>query len=69
MAGGVVSRTAGAAGAGATAPPDLAESDVEYFVNADIEPDADCDRYGDETQDACPADPQAHRPRARSTSR
>jgi len=29
----------------------------ELLMNADIEPDADADEYGDETQDLCPTDP------------
>lgn len=29
----------------------------ELLVNADVEPDADRDGYGDETQDLCPTDP------------
>jgi hypothetical protein len=32
----------------------------EVLLNADIEPDVDSDGYGDETQDACPADAAAH---------
>lgn len=32
----------------------------ELLVNADIEPDADGDGYGDETQDLCPGDPSRH---------
>lgn len=34
-----------------------AKPDVELFFNADVEPDADRDGFGDETQDACPTDP------------
>lgn len=40
---------------GQTDPP-LTLNDREYLYNADIEPDADGDRFGDESQDACPAD-------------
>jgi hypothetical protein len=32
-------------------------ADRELLLNADIEPDADADGYGDETQDGCPSDP------------
>ena len=44
---------------GATAPPTgsfLGES----MLNADVEPDADLDGYGDETQDKCPTDATTH---------
>jgi hypothetical protein len=36
--------------------------DVKYslMMNADVEPDADHDGYGDETQDACPGDAGTH---------
>jgi len=30
---------------------------IELLVNADIEPDADADGFGDESQDQCPTDP------------
>jgi hypothetical protein len=33
---------------------------LELLVNADIEPDADRDGYGDETQDQCPTDASTH---------
>jgi hypothetical protein len=33
---------------------DTADQAVEIAYNADVEPDADGDGYGDETQDACP---------------
>jgi uncharacterized repeat protein (TIGR01451 family) len=33
----------------------------ELLVQGVIEPDADGDHYGDETQDACPADPASHK--------
>jgi hypothetical protein len=32
----------------------------ELLINADIEPDADIDGYGDETQDQCPTDASKH---------
>jgi hypothetical protein len=35
-------------------------SSEELLLNADIEPDADHDGYGDETQDLCPTDPLVH---------
>ena len=35
------------------APDILGQSNVELLVNADVEPDADADGYGDETQDNC----------------
>jgi hypothetical protein len=37
-------------------PSDSMSSDQFVQMNADIEPDADGDGYGDETQDLCPAD-------------
>jgi hypothetical protein len=37
-----------------TRPPDEATSDVELLLNATVEPDADGDGFGDESQDACP---------------
>jgi uncharacterized repeat protein (TIGR01451 family) len=36
------------------------QANQELLVNADIEPDADGDGYGDETQDLCPADASRH---------
>jgi hypothetical protein len=36
------------------------QANRELLVNADIEPDADGDGYGDETQDLCPADASRH---------
>lgn len=41
-------------GASETRAPTVSYSDWEVLLNADIEPDADGDGYGDETQDACP---------------
>jgi hypothetical protein len=35
-------------------------SDYELLLNADVEVDADGDTYGDDTQDAFPADPSEH---------
>ena len=44
------------------AEPDFADTGTEVFFNADIEPDADGDGYGDETQDGCPADASTQGP-------
>lgn len=41
-------------------PPLNKQPNRELLVNADIEPDADGDQYGDETQDLCPDDPTRH---------
>jgi hypothetical protein len=38
---------------GQTRPAKIAQ-DIEYLINATVEPDADGDGFGDETQDACP---------------
>ena len=35
-------------------------NNLELLINADIEPDADTDGYGDETQDQCPTDASKH---------
>jgi hypothetical protein len=35
-------------------------SGEELLLNADVEPDADHDGYGDETQDGCPGNPMLH---------
>lgn len=40
-----------------TGTPDQGEAGVEVMVSADVEPDADADGYGDETQDNCPQIP------------
>lgn len=40
--------------------PSSPKPNRELLVNADIEPDADGDGYGDETQDLCPDDPTRH---------
>ena len=39
------------------ARPPESSPNVEVLINADIEPDADNDGFGDETQDACPGVP------------
>ena len=36
---------------------DFATADLELLINADVEPDADGDGFGDETQDQCPGAP------------
>lgn len=41
----------------------LPYDNYEMFLQADVEPDADADGYGDETDDACPAEAAKHRPR------
>jgi uncharacterized repeat protein (TIGR01451 family) len=41
-------------------PSTFSNPDSEMTVNADVEPDADRDGYGDETQDQCPNDPSLH---------
>jgi hypothetical protein len=45
-----------------TAPPEAGQRDQqgEVAFNADVEPDADHDGYGDETQDLCPTDGGTH---------
>jgi hypothetical protein len=43
---------------GQSAAPDGSD-DFALLVNADVEPDADRDGFGDESQDQCPADPSA----------
>jgi hypothetical protein len=40
-----------------TSPLGSAASGTEFMFNASIEPDADNDGFGDETQDQCPTDP------------
>lgn len=37
-------------------PPNLFANGDSFAYNADVEPDADHDGYGDETQDKCPSD-------------
>lgn len=44
-----------ALGEGETRDPFALGSDIELLMNATIEPDADNDGYGDETQDKCPS--------------
>lgn len=41
---------------GSSATPDSSVSDREILINADVEPDADGDGFGDESQDLCPTD-------------
>lgn len=43
-------------GDGQTRPPDSINGDVENLYNAEVEPDADKDGFGDETQDLCAKD-------------
>lgn len=46
---------------GASAPPFFfPASNEELLHNADVEPDADHDGFGDETQDQCPTDASTH---------
>jgi len=45
---------------GAFARAPAKQANRELLVNADIEPDADGDGYGDETQDLCPGDETRH---------
>lgn len=40
--------------------PDTFAAPRLLMLQADIEPDADGDRFGDETQDLCPTDPTTH---------
>lgn len=42
---------------GVTAAPNHSDLNRELLINADVEPDADSDGYGDETQDLCPSNP------------
>jgi hypothetical protein len=43
-----------------TTPAFTAQSGIKLDVAAILEPDADADGYGDDSQDRCPADPSAH---------
>jgi hypothetical protein len=43
-------------GDGETKPPTMPSNQKELLVQADVEPDADGDGFGDESQDACPSD-------------
>lgn len=45
---------------GATAQPTGSLSGFELMLNANVEPDADLDGYGDETQDKCTTDGTTH---------
>ena len=47
---------------GGKEPSEIESTPGELLVNADIEPDADHDGYGDETQDLCPTDPTTQGP-------
>jgi uncharacterized repeat protein (TIGR01451 family) len=47
-------------GAGSVAQAPAKQSSRELLLSADIEPDADGDGYGDETQDLCPTDETRH---------
>jgi hypothetical protein len=42
--------------------PQNGTNSCELLVNATVEPDADNDGYGDETQDQCPTDASTHGP-------
>jgi hypothetical protein len=44
-------------GTGATAPTNTSAAGHALQLNADVEPDADGDQFGDESQDGCPGDP------------
>jgi uncharacterized membrane protein YgcG len=48
--------------AGDMGPPTMTNMASEVLVSAVVEPDADGDGYGDETQDGCPTDPSTHGP-------
>lgn len=45
-----------------TRTPDQTGSGVQLLLNADLEPDADGDGFGDETQDQCPTDASTQGP-------
>jgi hypothetical protein len=45
---------------GTTQTFSVVASPLQFDVAASLEPDADNDGFGDETQDACPADPAVH---------
>lgn len=45
---------------GETRQPSSTTTTLEDLYNADVEPDADGDGYGDESQDGCPGDPTSH---------
>ncbi len=42
---------------GSPSSPNSVSNSGELLLNADIEPDADADGFGDESQDQCPTDP------------
>lgn len=41
-------------------PSEFPTSSYDVMLNADVEPDADHDGYGDESQDLCPGNPAIH---------
>ena len=43
-------------------PPNITEEDAELLLQAEVEPDADHDGFGDETQDGCPTNPLTQAP-------
>ena len=45
-----------------TAPFDESPAALKFPIAAYVEPDADADGFGDESQDQCPADPSTHGP-------
>jgi hypothetical protein len=45
---------------GSFTPLAVGDTNKELLLNAVVEPDVDGDGYGDESQDACPTDPEAH---------
>lgn len=47
---------------GVTAPPNTVYQNEELLFNGDVEPDADNDGFGDESQDQCPTDATTHGP-------
>jgi hypothetical protein len=50
------------ADAGGSSAPQDSRAGYSLQMHADIEPDADGDRFGDETQDGCPGDNQRNAP-------
>jgi hypothetical protein len=59
---GTTARWTALLGPGEARAPAAFYPDLEPLINADIEPDADQDGYGDETQDQCSMDASAHGP-------
>jgi hypothetical protein len=53
---------AGNPAVGSTVSPTGSFASFELDLSARLEPDADGDGYGDETQDQCPTDPSTHGP-------